>query len=68
MMFEENSRQNCFASSMLPSLLAYVGITKLKERNMSCTSTGLQLAFQKFSIIHKKTVEKNTSIVLAMMY
>ena len=25
-MLEENSRQNCFASSMLPSLLAYVGI------------------------------------------
>ena len=26
-------------------LLEYVGITNLKERNMSCTSTGLQLAF-----------------------
>ena len=44
---ETNSRQNCFASSKLPSLLAY-GICwhhKLKETNMSCTSTGLQLAF-----------------------
>ena len=31
---ETNSRQNCFASSMLPSLLAYVGIKTWKETNM----------------------------------
>ena len=81
---EENSRQNCFASSMLSSLLAYGKCWhhKLKETNVSCTWTGLQLAFwpqspmaasetplsQKFSSIHQKTVEKNASIVLAMMY
>ena len=29
---EENSRQNCFASSMLPSLLAYVGIKTWRKQ------------------------------------
>ncbi len=40
---EENSKQNCFACLLLQILLEYVDITKLKERNMSCTSTGLQV-------------------------
>ena len=79
---EENSKQNCFACLLLPILLEYVDITKLKERNMS-TSTGPQLAFfplsapvaasktpysQKFSSIHNKTVGKNASILLSMIY
>ncbi len=40
---EENSKQNCFACLLLQMVLEYVDITKMKERNMSCTSTGLQV-------------------------
>ena len=69
---EENSRQNCFASSMLPSLLAYVGIKTWRKQTCLAHGEDYSLpsghshpwqppkhhALKKFSNIHQKTVQE----------